>query len=84
MTAVLELEGVALAGLDLAVGLGDPGPGLGGGAELLADAGAEGVALTLLMRVDVGGDGRGWRRAAWAGLLAGEAGAGACLVPCRQ
>jgi hypothetical protein len=50
MAVLLELEGGSAAGLDLADGQRDPCSGLGGGAELLAGSGAEGVALALLLR----------------------------------
>jgi hypothetical protein len=76
VAALLELEGGAQPGLDLTDGQRDPRPGPGGRAELLADTGAEGVALALLMRVELGGDGGGtvasattasWQRDCWYG-----------------
>ena len=59
VAALLELERGAQPGLDLADGQRDPGPGLGGGAELPSGRGAEGVALALLLEVELGSDGGG-------------------------
>jgi hypothetical protein len=50
-------SGGAQPGLDLADSQRELGPGLGGGAEPLAGSGAEGVALALLIGVELGGDG---------------------------
>jgi hypothetical protein len=83
VAALLELERGAQPGLDLADGQRDLCPGPGGGAELLAGSVAEGVALALLI-------GSSWAVMAgvacrsMGGLLGGQAGAGACLVPGRK
>jgi hypothetical protein len=84
VAALLELEGEAQPRLDLTDRQRDPRPGLGRRAELLVDTGAEGVALALLMRVELAGDGGVAYGSMGPASWRAGAGTGACLVSGRK